>query len=278
MKDFYFGNEDFNVTYSNSKVNEEYTLDDLHDVYEFVYSIKSDMRIFIGGSCHEIKDGDMFFINPQVAHHIFYNRMKHYERYVIHFKKSYISEILKSLELQQVFAEMEGSTLKKASAGLKCASRLEALFRSFEAGAGLEIQRNKLILLLILLEYYEEIKKTKLQVQMPKKTLQGMQIVRYLDAHYCEEISLAMLEKEFFLNKYHISHLFKEATGFSVFQYVQYRRILEAQRLLKQTGKEVNDVCFDCGFSSVQSFYKAFGRIAGTTPVKFRKQFHRKDL
>nr|WP_275983849.1 AraC family transcriptional regulator [Paenibacillus hamazuiensis] len=86
-------------------------------------------------------------------------------------------------------------------------------------------------------------------------------------------ITLELLEKQFGLSKYYISHLFKETTRFTVFEYVANRRILEAKKLLEQTDQPIVQIALGCGFNNLQHFYRMFGRYAKMSPLQYRKTF-----
>jgi AraC-like DNA-binding protein len=58
-------------------------------------------------------------------------------------------------------------------------------------------------------------------------------------------------------------------------EYVQYRRTIEAQKLLEDTDKDILSVYYDCGFNNVQHFYRVFRKISKVTPSQYRK-LHRK--
>ncbi|HHW49780.1 MAG TPA: helix-turn-helix transcriptional regulator [Clostridiaceae bacterium] len=84
-------------------------------------------------------------------------------------------------------------------------------------------------------------------------------------------ITLELLSKKFYLSKFYISRIFIEITGFSVFEYLQHRRIIEAQKMLKNSRKEIADICYDCGFNNIQYFYLVFKKMTRTAPYKYRK-------
>ncbi|HHV96245.1 MAG TPA: helix-turn-helix transcriptional regulator [Clostridiaceae bacterium] len=79
------------------------------------------------------------------------------------------------------------------------------------------------------------------------------------------------LEKRFHFSKYYLSHIFKQLTGFTIIEYVQHRRIIEAQRMLRYTNKDIIEIGYDCGFNNIQHFYRVFSKITGTTPLHYRK-------
>lgn len=272
MKQFPSEFENFRAKFSSSEIYTEGSQDDLHDFYEIAFFIKANLQIFIKDAKYDICDGDLFFINKNELHHIFYNKASQYVRYVVHFKKVFIMEILKSLNLEYIFDYIEKTDYKKISINLKHIGSLETLFKPLtKKDSAYTDQKNKLNLALILINYYEELKKYQPVKETSKSYFQIMKIVQYIDADFSDKIDLDSLEKKFFLNKFYISHIFKNITGFSVMQYIQYRRVIEAQKLLKYSDKDIINVCYECGFNSIQDFYRVFKKVSGTTPSKYKK-------
>lgn len=97
------------------------------------------------------------------------------------------------------------------------------------------------------------------------------QICSYIDEHFSQEISLQSLEQRFQVSKYHIAHLFSRQVGYSPIQYLQRRRIGEAQTKLVFTDQKVIDIAQDVGFHSSSYFTRTFTKIVGMSPVVYRE-------
>jgi AraC-like DNA-binding protein len=69
--------------------------------------------------------------------------------------------------------------------------------------------------------------------------------------------------------KYLIS-LFKRKYGMSLNDFILFLRVSEAQKMLLHTNRKVADIAFDCGFSTLSSFYSAFRKIVGEKPLHYR--------
>lgn len=93
-----------------------------------------------------------------------------------------------------------------------------------------------------------------------------LEILRYIDAHLAEELSIDILAEEFFISKFHMMRLFKQETGRSIHDYLQERRLLFARDLIRQ-GISATDSCFQSGFRSYSSFTRAYAKHFGTTPT-----------
>ena len=102
---------------------------------------------------------------------------------------------------------------------------------------------------------------------------QAAEVQKYLDENFTGDISLDSLSLMFFINKYHLSRLFKELTGCSIKKYVNKKRITLAKDLLYYTKADVSKIAMDCGFNSTSNFIRAFKNMEDETPLCFRKKF-----
>ncbi len=102
--------------------------------------------------------------------------------------------------------------------------------------------------------------------------LQISAVLEYLQEHLAEKLTLERVASEFFISKYYLSHCFKEATGFSVMEYVINTRILRARRLL-QDGYRVQTAGEMVGFQSNEHFIRTFTSLTGLPPKQYAKRF-----
>ena len=93
-------------------------------------------------------------------------------------------------------------------------------------------------------------------------------IVRYISEHLEEKITLYDLTKRFYLSKYYLCHEFKKVTGFTVFDYIRYKRILSAKTKF-QNGQPINEVWRDLGYEDYSNFYRTFKKITGMSPKEY---------
>jgi AraC family transcriptional regulator len=90
-----------------------------------------------------------------------------------------------------------------------------------------------------------------------------------------EPIAFSDVAAESGLSPYHFSRLFTAITGESVMVYVRRRRLVgAAARLLVEPDLGLVDLAFDCGFESQQAFTRAFTRLFGVAPGRFRRAPH----
>lgn len=90
-------------------------------------------------------------------------------------------------------------------------------------------------------------------------------VLTYCSEHYTEPLSLELLAKELHLNKYYISHIFKERMDISFPDFVNNLRIEHACNLLEK-GSSITDIAFASGFSSIRTFNRVFVQTMNMTP------------
>ena len=65
---------------------------------------------------------------------------------------------------------------------------------------------------------------------------------------------------------------FKAVFGQSIYQYYLYRKMLEAQRLLRQDGNNITEVGLQLGYTNLSQFTAQFKKQTGRTPSVFQKE------
>ena len=91
----------------------------------------------------------------------------------------------------------------------------------------------------------------------------------FIEDHIDEDLSLDRLSGEFYVSKYHISHVFKENLGLSIHQYISKKRL----SLIRQAiwgGMDITKAYQTWGFGDYSSFYRAFKKEYGISPKDFR--------
>ena len=80
-----------------------------------------------------------------------------------------------------------------------------------------------------------------------------------------------MTAERFKISKKYLSQFLKEQTGKSYTEYVEELRLDHAMQLLRTTDLNITDIAEQCGFSTANTFYKAFRRKYQLSPSAVRK-------
>jgi AraC family transcriptional regulator len=110
-------------------------------------------------------------------------------------------------------------------------------------------------------------KKSSTQIELYKRLLRGRD---YLDSFFGAQVHLADVAREACLSPYHFHRLFREVFRETPNQYLQRKRLANAQRLLQRGEQSVTDICLEVGFESITSFSALFRRSFGCSPREYR--------
>ncbi len=95
--------------------------------------------------------------------------------------------------------------------------------------------------------------------------------VSFLYENYNKEYSLNEVANAANLSPYHFIRMFKATTGKTPYNYLLDIKIEKAISLLKLKRFSITEICFLCGFNSLEHFSTVFKRKVGTLPSQYRK-------
>lgn len=96
----------------------------------------------------------------------------------------------------------------------------------------------------------------------------------YLRERYNQNYSLDEVAQIANLSPYHFIRTFKIATGKTPYDYLLDIKIEKARELLQQKNYSITEVCFFCGFNSLEHFASVFKRKMGMLPSQYKKLFN----
>ncbi|MBU9710547.1 bifunctional transcriptional activator/DNA repair enzyme AdaA [Evansella tamaricis] len=97
------------------------------------------------------------------------------------------------------------------------------------------------------------------------------EVISILTKNYDKKLSLDELALEVGISGYHLNRIFKEKVGFTPRMYVEKIRMDKSKALLLSTPATNTEVCYQVGYESLSSFYKAFQKHVGCSPKEYRK-------
>jgi len=106
--------------------------------------------------------------------------------------------------------------------------------------------------------------------QQDKGNLYIRKALRYMANHYNEHLSLPAVADYVQLSPSYFSSLFSQIVGCSFSDYLCRIRIEESKQLLLSTNYSLANIAVAVGFPDQSYFCKAFKRMVGLTPSKFR--------
>lgn len=97
-------------------------------------------------------------------------------------------------------------------------------------------------------------------------------VVSYLDTNYMDSnLSLAGVADHFHMGESAMSSMFKQYMGINFSVYVENVRLEKAKSLLRTTECSVGEIAQQVGYSSANSFCRAFKRVTGKNASSYRE-------
>jgi AraC-like DNA-binding protein len=102
-------------------------------------------------------------------------------------------------------------------------------------------------------------------------------IFEYINNNYMEDISLEIIADVAGFSKFHFSRLFKQFTDMSFYDYLNQRRVKEAEKLLLNPNLSITEIALRSGFSSISTFNRVFKSFKECTPTEFKNLYRRRN-
>lgn len=93
----------------------------------------------------------------------------------------------------------------------------------------------------------------------------------YIDCNLHKDILVEDIAKSVHMSASYFSRVFKDATGFSPYEYLLGARLKKAKELLLKGDFPISYIACMTGFNSVSNFNYFFKKQTGISPLKFRK-------
>jgi AraC-like DNA-binding protein len=98
-------------------------------------------------------------------------------------------------------------------------------------------------------------------------------VISYIDSHIHDpDLCVNSVTEHFIISKTTLQRILNEQTGKSFLEYVNAQRMEKARDLLINTRLSVKDISRQCGYASINTFYKAFKRTYDVTPIMMRNR------
>ena len=97
--------------------------------------------------------------------------------------------------------------------------------------------------------------------------------LKYLDANCTSNVTPEDAAEYAGISRPYLFRMFRESLRTSPHQYLLKRRLDKAKLLLAGETFSIKEIAADCGFESIEVFYRQFRSSFHTTPAEYRKQY-----
>ena len=96
---------------------------------------------------------------------------------------------------------------------------------------------------------------------------------QYINDNYNTALTLESVSTRIGFNPAYFSALFKKETGKNFMEYIMEVRVQNAKQQLVQTGRTVDEIAMEVGYSDIKYFSRLFKKITGLNPSEYRKLY-----
>lgn len=243
-----------------------------HPTYQILYALEDHGKIVIDGKTFPFKQDDVAFLVPYTKHAIY--AQSKLTILVLEFTDRYLDEWIQEGILNPYLGQSNLLTLNIVHAG-----EIRQLLRKmlYEQSVGQSLNRLALKvylqeLLLLLVRAQEE------GQMLDANTARVERLRKYIDTHYYEMIDAKYISDLLGMSIRHINNIFKEHYQKTPIQYLNEVRMELSKKMLMESDKDIVSICFEVGFESLSTFYRAFKNYTNVSPNQFREMYRNKEI
>lgn len=251
-----------------------------HTAIELIMPVNNIYTIVIGKITYVLKEGDILIIPPGELHELI--APKDGIRRVLLFDYSLISNLKGFANILPVLNQPR---LINTITAPELLPRLQTLFDEITLEyTGKSTLREPAIYALIIQMFvalgrkymnteslFPDVKVNKQKEYIEKFNL----IFEYINTNYMEDISLDTIASVAGFSKYHFSRLFRQFTDMSFYDYLNQRRVKEAEMFLLNPSLSITEIALRSGFSSISTFNRVFKSFKHCTPTEFKNLYRK---
>lgn len=128
------------------------------------------------------------------------------------------------------------------------------------------------VLYLLAQSYYSKPNNTKLFAEKDGCSTVLRQCIAYVDGHYKERLTVDGLARQFGISRSAFCAVFPQLAGMPLRKYIAYKRIMEAQMLIRSHPEwPLARVAAESGYEDQTTFYRNFLQVTGAAPSRYRE-------
>lgn len=267
--------EPFKIFHLRDCTNREFAFH-YHEFYKIIYLVEGKVDYKVEGKTYHLKPHDFVLVGANVIHKPEIDRTVPYERYVVYLSEEFLSERNERGESLKYCFEEAGRQQNRVvhfepesyEQLVGCLLRMEQIERQKEEYMGDLLLRSAFLEFMVLFNR-NAVKQPKAFITTAAYHEKVIDVITYIQEHMTEDINVDILAKQCFISKYYLMRQFKEATGYSIHQYINEKRIHAARRMIL-SGMPASQACYECGFRDYSTFARRFKMIVGKSPVNYK--------
>ena len=259
--------EDFRLFHTKDALGTDVEMH-YHEFFKLLLLVSGTGSYIIEGRRYELRPRDVVLIGQHVPHKPEFAPGVLYERYIFFISAEFLERFsTERCRLEEIF---RSTPVYRPSQPLS--DRLFALVGAAEQELKSSAFGSPVLSRFYLTRLMAEIGRQRSQqiASVPpvrSKDDKILSLLRYIDAHISEEISIEALAEKFYFSQYHMMRRFREEVGVPIHVYISERRLLSARAMIAE-GKSATEACFACGYGSYSAFARAYKKHFRCSPTR----------
>jgi len=238
----------------------------VHERYEVYFFVSGHVDYLVEGSHYPLGERSLMVMRPGEIHAPKICGKKRYERYAINFPASLIYQFDPEGRLLQPFLERPLGKNNVYGADDMDMGAMQRLFyeicysKEDAYGKKLTAVTHLMMILEMIQDAFYKVEHMEEEPQNPRE-----QMVRYVNKHLFEKLSVPKLADHFYLSPSQFARNFRQATGATPWEYITKKRLMAAKERIN-SGVSAKTACEECGFTDYSVFYRAYVKQFGCSP------------
>ena len=229
-----------------------------HNTYELLFFEGGDAEYVIEDRKYQLKKNDLVFIRPRMYHYIDLKSNAEYVRFNIAFDADFVGKEL----LHSIPAETEVICCPPKSIIFENFKRMDYYQKALDEKEFFDILSG------LLREIFYNILLSNQSVAIPSEMSSLLSsALSYINENLFTIKSLKEISDRLFITEAYLFKLFKNQLKISPKKYINSKRLLHAQKLIRR-GKKPTDIYSECGFDTYVGFYKQYVKHFGFAPSR----------
>lgn len=228
-----------------------------HRTYEIYIYISGDAEFHVEGSVFELAPYDILFVCPDEMHRVWHNSETMYNRIIFNVPHSYfennnITRYEEILRANSATKQCKISGTDTVKSGIK--DTVNKLVNCISKG---ETVDSPIVNSLFIEMLYTMCNIDNFDTIIGKNS-KVQSAIDYININFKNPITLDDVSDNIFISKYHLCRMFKNATGYTVNGYINHRRLMYVEELLRTGNYNLKEASMEAGFGSYTNFYRLY--------------------
>ena len=265
---------DFRLFYLTDTASKEFEYH-YHDFDKITIFLKGNVQYTIEGKSYQLQPYDIVLVSHNDIHKLNVQDSEPYERIVVYISPEFINTYRTAdYDLSECFqkAKKEHTNVLRTHSPAKntLVRAVDNLKHSFsDVGYA-----NMLYQKILFLEFMIHLNRATLNEQLEfidtdHCNTKVVELLQYINRNLTTDLNIDDLAARFYVSKYYMMRLFKTETGYTIGNYINYKRLLLAKELIA-SGEPITQACYDCGFKNYSTFSRAYKSHFGESPRQIR--------